>query len=334
MKKVLPIIAIALFTINSIAQTARVQVIHNSADAAAAEVDVYINSDLAIDDFAFRTATPFLDLPAGVEINIGIAPGNSTDVGDVLLTVPVTLTENEKYIVVADGIVSPTGYNPAPPLSLQVFPMAREMAMDPTNVDVLVHHGSTDAPTVDVVETGIGAGTVVDNISYTEFQGYLELPTEDYILDITDETGTVTVARYQAPLATLGLDGAALTVLASGFLDPSQNSNGPAFGLYVASPLGGALLALPSVPLGISEFDSSAFALYPNPASERVNISASGIDLSQYSIAVSDMLGRIVIKTEINIDGMIDISNLSEGIYNLTVLDGNKILINKKFVKN
>lgn len=334
MKKVLPIIAIALFTISSIAQTARVQVIHNSADAAAAEVDVYINSDLALDDFAFRTATPFLDLPAGVEINIGIAPGNSTSVGDVLLTVPVTLTENEKYIVVADGIVSPTGYNPAPPLSLQVYPMAREMAMDPTQVDVLVHHGSTDAPTVDVVETGVGAGTVIDNISYTEFQGYLELPTADYILDITDETGAVTVARYQAPLATLGLDGAALTVLASGFLDPSQNSNGAAFGLYVASPLGGALLALPSAPLSVSEFDSSTFAIYPNPANERINISASGVDLSQYSVAVTDMLGRQVSKSEISIDGIIDVSNLSEGIYNLTIMDNNKIVVNKKFVKN
>lgn len=334
MKKVLPIIAIALFTISSIAQTARVQVIHNSADAAAAEVDVYINSDLALDDFAFRTATPFLDLPAGVEINIGIAPGNSTSVGDVLLTVPVTLTENEKYIVVADGIVSPNGYNPAPPLSLQVFLMAREMAMDPTQVDVLVHHGSTDAPTVDVVETGVGAGTVIDNISYTEFQGYLELPTADYILDITDETGAVTVARYQAPLATLGLDGAALTVLASGFLDPSQNSNGAAFGLYVASPLGGALLALPSAPLSVSEFDSSTFAIYPNPANERINISASGVDLSQYSVAVTDMLGRQVSKSEISIDGIIDVSNLSEGIYNLTIMDNNKIVVNKKFVKN
>ncbi|MEH6764966.1 MAG: DUF4397 domain-containing protein [Aequorivita antarctica] len=334
MKKVLPIIAIVLFTVNSIAQTARVQVIHNSADAAAAEVDVYINADLALDDFAFRTATPFLDLPAGVQINIGIAPGNSTDVGDVLLTVPVTLTENEKYVVIAEGIVSPTGYNPAPPLSLQVFPMAREMAADPTNVDVLVHHGATDAPIVDVVETGVGAGTIVDDISYTEFQGYLELPTADYVLDITDETGAVTVARYQAPLATLGLDGAALTVLASGFLDPSQNSNGPAFGLYVASPLGGALLALPSAPLSVSEFDSSAFALYPNPANERLKISATGIDLSQYSVAVTDMLGRQVSKAEISGDGIIDVSNLSEGVYNLTILDNNKIVANKKFIKN
>lgn len=68
MKKVLPIIAIVLFTVNSIAQTARVQVIHNSADAAAAEVDVYINADLALDDFAFRTATPFLDLPGLISV--------------------------------------------------------------------------------------------------------------------------------------------------------------------------------------------------------------------------------------------------------------------------
>lgn len=334
MKKVLPILAIALFAISSIAQTARVQVIHNSADAAAATVDVYVNADLALDNFAFRTATPFIDLPAGVEIQLSVAPGNSTGVGDALLTVPVTLTANEKYIVIADGIVSPTGYNPAPPLTLQVFAMAREAASNPDNVDVLVHHGSSDAPTVDVVETGVGAGTIVDDISYTEFQGYLELPTADYIIEVRDATGTVGVAAYQAPLATLGLDGAAITVLASGFLDPSQNSNGPGFGLFAASPLGGSLLELPSAPLGVSEFDSSAFAVYPNPATDRLNISASGMDLSQYSVAVTDMLGRQVLKSEIDIDNAINVNNLSEGIYNLTILKNNKIVANKKFVKN
>ena len=33
---------------------------------------------------------------------------------------------------------------------------------------LLIHHGSTDAPTVDVVETGVGAGTIVDNASYKD----------------------------------------------------------------------------------------------------------------------------------------------------------------------
>ncbi len=334
MKKVLPILAMALFTISSIAQTARVQVIHNSADAAAATVDVYINADLALDNFAFRTATPFIDLPAEVQIEISVAPGNSSSVGDALLTVPVTLAADEKYIVVADGIVSATGYSPAPALTLQVFPMAREMASNSNNVDVLVHHGSTDAPTVDVVETGVGAGTIVNDISYSEFQGYLELPTADYVIEVRDASGTVGVAAYQAPLATLGLQGAALTVLASGFLDPSQNSNGPNFGLYVASPLGGNLLELPSAPLNVSEFESSAFSVYPNPTSDKLNVVASGLDLNQYSVIISDMLGRQLSNSKINSDNAIDVSTLSEGVYNVSILDGNKIVVNKKFIKN
>ncbi len=62
----------------------RLQVIHNSADVAAENVDIYLNGDLLLDDFAFRTATPFIDAPADVELNIGVAPGNSSSVDDTL----------------------------------------------------------------------------------------------------------------------------------------------------------------------------------------------------------------------------------------------------------
>ena len=57
--------------------TARVQVVHNSADAAAATVDVWLNNTLLLDDFAFRTASPFVDAQAGVDLTVGIAPANS-----------------------------------------------------------------------------------------------------------------------------------------------------------------------------------------------------------------------------------------------------------------
>jgi hypothetical protein len=53
--------------------TARVQVIHNSADAAAASVDVYLDDALLLDNFAFRTASSFIDAPAGTEFTITIA---------------------------------------------------------------------------------------------------------------------------------------------------------------------------------------------------------------------------------------------------------------------
>lgn len=312
---------------------ARVQVIHNSADAAAEEVDVYIGDDLAVDNFAFRTATPFIDFPAGVETVISVAPPTSTGVGDAIASFPVTLATNQTYIVVADGIVSPTGYDPAPPFSLEVYPLGREVATNGGNTDVLVHHGSTDAPTVDVVETGVGAGTIVDDISYTEFQGYLELPTVDYVLDIRDETGTSTVASYSAPLSTLGLDGAAITVVASGFLDPSVNSDGAPFGLWVALAAGGDLVELPSAILSVNAFDVNNFALYPNPSRDLINI--NGLNEANYTISIVDLQGRTLSTAEsLPNTTTIDVSGLSTGMYQVIISDGNEILGSKKFIKD
>ncbi len=311
---------------------ARVQVIHNSADAAASEVDVYINGALAVDNFAFRTATPFIDLNAGVEIEIAVAPGNSTDVGDAIATFPLTLAANATYVVVADGIVSPTGYNPVPPFGLEIYDMGREAATSPTNTDVLVHHGSTDAPTVDVVENGVGAGTIVDNLAYTDFQGYLELPTADYVLQIRDETGTVGVAAFGAPLATLTLDGAALVVVASGFLDPSQNSNGPAFGLWVALTTGGDLVELPADVLGTETNALQNVVLYPNPGTEIINI--KGLE-GTYSGQIIDMQGRVLTTSTVSPDQQeIVIGTLSQGIYQLIISQNSKVVGTKRFIKN
>ncbi|NND62368.1 MAG: DUF4397 domain-containing protein [Flavobacteriaceae bacterium] len=315
------------------ASTSRVQVIHNSADAAASEVDVYIGGNLAVDNFAFRTATPFIDFPAGVETEIAVAPASSTGVGDAIATFPVTLGRQETYIVVADGIVSPSGYDPAPAFGLEVYPMGREAALDAANTDVLVHHGSTDAPTVDVVEVGVGAGTIVDDISYTEFAGYLELPTVDYTLEVRDETGSVTVASYEAPLATLGLDGAAITVVASGFLDPTVNSDGAPFGLWVALAAGGDLVELPTTTLGINDFNANEIAVYPNPANGELFI--KGLDDTSYDVSVVDMQGRILSVNTMSSDNeAINVSSLSTGVYQLVFSDGNIIIGSKRFIKN
>lgn len=252
MKKLLTLITASMFAVNLSAQTtARVQAIHNSADAAASTVDVWLKttlgSQLLIDDFGFRTATPFIDAPAGTPITVAIAPSNSTTINDTIpgLSSTYNLVAGETYVLIAEGIVSTSGYTPSIPFGISVYAMSREQASTTGNTDVLVHHGSTDAPTVDVRERTL-ATTVVDNASYGDFAGYLELPNADYILDIQDATGSVTVASYQAPLATLGLADSALVVVASGFLNPANNSNGPAFGLWVALPTGGNLIQLPT----------------------------------------------------------------------------------------
>ena len=59
MKKILGSLVFLLMVSSSIAQTTtRLQVIHNAADPSASVVDVYVNGNLAIDDFQFRKVKP------------------------------------------------------------------------------------------------------------------------------------------------------------------------------------------------------------------------------------------------------------------------------------
>ena len=106
MKKITSLFGCLLIvgSVSSYSQTARVQVIHNCADAAAATVDVYLDGVLLLNDFAFRTATPFIDAPAGVPITIDVAPGNSSSVAQSIYSVTPTFISGETYLVVANGL--------------------------------------------------------------------------------------------------------------------------------------------------------------------------------------------------------------------------------------
>lgn len=55
------------------AQTARLGIIHNSADAAASEVDIYVYGNLFKDDFAYCTTMGFVDLPVAMSLEMTTA---------------------------------------------------------------------------------------------------------------------------------------------------------------------------------------------------------------------------------------------------------------------
>ncbi len=204
---------------------ARVQVVHNSPYAEAAEVDVYINDALAIDDFAFRSATGFLDLPAGVPVKIDIAAGSATDNASPVFTLDLAdgLPEATLQVVAAGDPLARDG-NPAFDLFISA---AQEEAASEDVVDLLVFHGSPDAPAVDIVVRGLG--TVLDDIAFGQFSdGYLGVPGARYEIDVETADNSVTAASFEAELT--GADGAAIAVLASGFLAPASMDD-PGFGL-------------------------------------------------------------------------------------------------------
>jgi hypothetical protein len=251
------------------------------------------------------------------------------------------LADGETYVLIANGIVSAEGYTPATPFDIYVYGMGREMASMTGNTDVLVFHGSTDAPTVDVVETGVGAGTIVDDLMYGDFAGYLELPTDDYELTIKDETGSVTVAVFEAPLATLGLYDAALVTVASGFLDPSMNSDGATFGLWVALPSGGELIEL-SITTSIEEsfIANESVNVYPNPSSGIVNINYELKSASDVEVSVIDLTGSKIrnfdlgSKQDMAHNFTLDISDLNNGLYFVRIQASNSVITRRIQIVN
>jgi hypothetical protein len=88
--------------------------------------------------------------------------------------------------------------------------------------------------------------------------------------------------------------------------------------------------------LGVDNLKSkgnNSFALYPNPANDRLYIKFNATNLSEkISYSIIDLYGRVVLENKSNIPEYIDISSLADGVYFVRILDGTQVLTNK-FIK-
>ncbi|MEQ8702416.1 MAG: DUF4397 domain-containing protein [Phaeodactylibacter sp.] len=289
---------------------AQVQVIHNSADPT---VDVYANGDLLLDNFAYRSATPFVDLPTRADIDLAVAGENSTSADEALAVFEdVRFEDGSKYIVMATGRVG----NPDTPFDLAVFDMAQTAAAA-EGVDLLLYHGATDAPVVDVTVQSSG-GVLFDDVAYGDYQGYVNVPAASYQLNVTpgDDNSTA-VKAYEADLT--GLEGGAATVFATGLLG---DTDGPtAFGVWVALPDG------TTFPLGevtsTREVDAAfdAFLIAPNPARTQATVQYSINEPLQVTEEIRNFNGQVVqagsLGTQVagEHNRTVDVSALPAGMY-------------------
>jgi hypothetical protein len=214
------------------------------------------------------------------------------------------------------GATGDTAFN------LYSYAQARETARLNNKTDVLIFHGSTNAPVVDVTVSG-GTPVLADNLAYGKFNtaGYLELDPLNYVIDIRNAQGDVVVASYQAPLQTLNLTGAALTVIASGYLNATSSQ--PAFGLFAVPATEGNLIALPASTTSSIKSDNKAvqMAVSPVPAQTELTINSSEI-INQVQVYSLD--GRMVKSIAADAKTMaLDIRDLNKGTYVLSVQTSN-----------
>ena len=218
------------------ADPARAMIIHNAADPAASEVDVFLDGNLLIDDFAFRTALPFSDVPTG-EHTVAIAGSDTGSDGDdttldddeeALGSWDLTFESGGSYLAVATGVRPDAGFADNPDgedigLDLAVKTMAKEDSADDGNTDeLLVYHGVTDAPTIDA-RFDRAQDPQVDGLTYGEFTDYLEVPAGMHVVDVETDDNSARIASVQTGELP---GGEAWVVVASGFNDPSSNNQG------------------------------------------------------------------------------------------------------------
>ena len=302
------------------APTATLQVIHNSADPAAEEVDIYVGGVLTVNDFAFRTATGTLTIPSDVPVSIGVAPGTSVDAGDVLANFDITFADNQNYVAIANGVLDPTAFAVNPDGRSTAFTLfstdnIRLTADDPTKVEFIAVHGASDAPTVDV---RVGGTALVDDAAYGDITGYVAVDPATYVLDVTTADGAVTVVSYSAPLD--GLAGGTAVVFASGFLDPTANNDGAPFGLFAA--LGDGTVVEFSTFVSIENNNNLVgISVYPNPTANTVVVN-NGTNF-EYMATILNANGQVV-KSFNALSGAntIDVTDLASGLYAIMVTDG------------
>jgi hypothetical protein len=275
-------------------------------------VDVYAGNTRLINDFAFRTATPFIDVPADRDINLGIAPGSSSSVADAIANFPVNLTTGGTYSVIAAGVVGNSG---ATAFNLFVNPNAKETA-GAGLVDVNLFHGSPDAPAVDVL---VPNGPVLFNdVVFGQFAPYFSAPAGNYTIYVTPSNDNSTVvAAYKADITTLA--GQAITVFASGYLGGQT----PGFEVWVALPNGTTFPLQLTVSTKDIDLLLTSFSIRPNPARDLVQVSFGLERNTDVTYRILDMTGKVVLENAL---GPVFAGSYSETIHVDGMESGNYLL--------
>lgn len=298
---------------------ARVQAIHNAPDPELEVVDLYVEDQLVLDNVMFRTASPYLDIPALFPLTGGLAPGNSTSSDDVFFEFDVSLTIGETYQFILTGVRDRNNFDPNPDgrdtsLDVIVHDGAREEGNDIGKVDFFTVAGAPDLQMTDV-EWG---STLATDLEYSDTGDYVSiLPSspEIYLSALAD-------IRFPVPTAEVG---DVLTLLISGFANPPTNQNGPELAILAVNQLGDA-----SVHVGfpvLSVDDQSApgtFTLlgnYPNPFNPSTTIAFALEVPAAVTLEVVDLFGRVVIERNAEHFGAgsnqinLDTTSLASGIY-------------------
>lgn len=276
-----------------------VQIIHNCPEPAADKVDLYVNGTRIGQSFAYRKATGFLPLPAGVLYSVSVnLPGSANEFDKEVAKFELELEPEKSYYGIASGTLDKEGFTPVAGRNIDFTIIGAPAQKASTNADKIqaaVFHGSPDAPAVDVFVNGAKVDAI-SNLDYAGRTPYADLNPGTYVLGVAPKGGTP-IANFGLTLPE-GAKGAAGLVVASGFLAPTGAKANRTFGLLLVLPTGD-VAELGAAPTSVEEtiIEAGSNAIMPNPAADVAQLRYTLNAQSAVRISIVDALGNEVLQT-------------------------------------
>ncbi|MEN3041326.1 MAG: hypothetical protein ABDH66_07305 [Bacteroidia bacterium] len=309
----------------------RLQIVHNAADTSLVQVDIHLGGvgNGTIIPLDFRQATPTIFLPAPDNLPLPVAitrRGQTTPLANFTLNIPQS---GKNHILFAQGVLTPANYASNPnsvSTAFTAYVIHDIKGWAASNQFIFIpFHGCTDAPSVDLYA---GSMPLATDIKYLESDPEVTLPAGTSANVQVYPAGQSTAVATFTLSSTQSQGGVGTVIFASGFLNPSANRNGPAFGLFIVYPN------------GTVEPLSRVTALSSNSAiSEQLEVSASSSNDGNWILYImsaaqgeipyvlSSISGQVIARGSYTLPGagvwayQLDGSHLQRGVYVLRVGD-------------
>lgn len=262
------------------------QLIHNAADPALDPIDIALgvqNSGGVVQQFStilqnvyFGMNTPPVSRIGDVSVESLLGKQlavrfNSTSgtipAGVLYSTLPLRIGQG-RNIVIAGGLLNPRRFVANPnriPTDERLFQFIDTTSITTTaNVRMLLFHGVTDAPQLDVFVRGIGK---IATLYYGDGI-FADIPTGDYTIDVRVSTSQTIVGTFVAPLQSLNLGGQLVTLMAAGFRASTPPSNNRAIRSQYGSPF--AMMLVPTDSIAVPIQLSTLLPPVPPPTTLQV----------------------------------------------------------------